>query len=328
MRRREFIGLVGGAAAVWPFVAWAEQSSVPVLGFLASASEAAYTTTLAAVRRGLNEAGYVEKQNLLIEYRWANFQYERLPALAAELTKRPVDAIFATGSVVSAIAAKSATANIPIVFANGSDPVQYGLVASLNRPGGNVTGVKSLNVELTAKRLGLLRELAPQATRFVALVAPNAALTDAIVKVVHSSVPTLGFPVEILYAGNSDRDIEAAFATFAQRGAGALFVGTSAFLNSRRERVAALALRHALPANFAQREFATAGGLMSYGASATDAYRLGGIYAGRILKGERPANLPVQQSTKFEFVINLRTAKALGLEVPDKLLALADEVIE
>jgi len=251
-----------------------------------------------------------------------------MPELAADLVRRQVAVIAAPASTAAAIAAKAATSSIPIVFGTGSDPVALGLVASLNRPGGNVTGVKNLNVELTAKRLGLLRELAPQATRFVALVAPNAALTDSIVKEVHASVPILGVPVEILYAGNSDRDIEAAFANLSQKPGAALLVTTAVFFLARRALIVMLAARHALPTVYWAREFADIGGLISYGTSVDNTYELTGIYTGRVLKGEKPADLPVAQPTKFDMVINLSTAKALAIEVPATLLALADEVIE
>ena len=251
-----------------------------------------------------------------------------MPELAADLVRRQVAVIAAPASTAAAIAAKAATSSIPIVFGTGSGPVALGLVASLNRPGGNVTGVKNLNVELTAKRLGLLRELAPQATRFVALVAPNAALTDSIVKEVHASVPTLGVPVEILYAGNSDRDIEAAFANLSQKSGAALLVTTDAFFLARRALIVMLAARHALPTVYWAREFADIGGLISYGTSVDNTYELTGIYTGRVLKGEKPADLPVAQPTKFDMVINLLTAKALAIDVPPTLLATADEVIE
>ena len=251
-----------------------------------------------------------------------------MPELAVDLVRRQVAVIVAPASTAAALAAKAATSSIPIVFGTGSDPVALGLVASLNRPGGNVTGVKNLNVELTAKRLGLLRELAPQATRFVALVAPNAALTDSIVKEVLASVPTLGVPVEILYAGNSDRDIEAAFANLSQKSGAALLVTTDAFFLARRALIVMLAARHALPTVYWAREFADIGGLIGYGTSVDNLYELTGIYTGRVLKGEKPADLPVAQPTKFDMVINLLTAKALAIDVPPTLLATADEVIE
>ena len=284
--------------------------------------------SLEAFRKGLRETGYVEGRNVAIEFRWTGGREDRIPELAADLIRRQVAVIAAPVSTAGALAAKAATSSIPIVFGTASDPVALGLVASLNRPGGNATGVKTLNVELTAKRLGLLHELAPQATRFVALVAPNAALTDAIIKDVNASVPTLGVPVEILYAGNSDRDIEAAFANLSQSPGAALLVTVDAFFFTRRAFIVTLAARHALPTVYFTREFADAGGLISYGTSFDNVYELIGIYTGRILKGEKPADLPVAQATKFDLVINLVTARALGLEVPPTLLALANEVIE
>jgi putative tryptophan/tyrosine transport system substrate-binding protein len=319
VKRRAFITLIGSAAA-WPLAARAQQPAMPVIGFLRSTSLADATHLVVAFRQG-------EGENVAIEYRWAEGRLDRLPALFADLVRQQVALI--VGNTPSALAAKAATTTVPIVFATGSDPVIDGLVASLNRPGANATGVSFLAGVLGTKRLELLRQLVPKAATIAVLVDPGPNVPEAerelrdIQAAAHASGQEL-----IVVEVRSDRDIEAAFATFARRGAGALFVGTSAFFNSRRERVAALAIRHALPASYVQSEFAAAGGLMSYGTSITDAYRLAGIYAGRILKGEKPADLPVQQSTKFEFVINLRTAKALGLEIPDKLLALADEVIE
>jgi ABC-type uncharacterized transport system substrate-binding protein len=328
MRRRQFITLLGGAAAAWPLVARAQQLAMPVIGFLGSTSAEMSAKSLEAFRKGLRETGYVEGRNVAIEFRWTGGREDRIPELAADLIRRQVAVIAAPVSTAGALAAKAATSSIPIVFGTASDPVALGLVASLNRPGGNATGVKTLNVELTAKRLGLLHELAPQATRFVALVAPNAALTDAIIKDVNASVPTLGVPVEILYAGNSDRDIEAAFANLSQSPGAALLVTVDAFFFTRRAFIVTLAARHALPTVYFTREFADAGGLISYGTSFDNVYELIGIYTGRILKGEKPADLPVAQATKFDLVINLVTARALGLEVPPTLLALANEVIE
>ena len=326
-RRREFITLIGGAAA-WPLAALAQQPAMPVIGFLGASSAQATVKNLEAFRKGLSETGYVEGRNVAIEFRWTEGREDRMPELAADLVRRQVAVIAAPASTAGALAAKAATSSIPIVFGTGADPVAQGLVASLNRPGGNATGVKSLNVELTAKLLGLLRELAPQANRFVALVSRNAAMTDAIVQEVHASVPTLGGPVEILYAGNSDRDIEAAFANLSQKPGAALLVTVDPFFFTRRALIVTLAARHALPTVYFRREFAEIGGLVSYGTSVDNMHELIGIYTGRVLKGEKPSDLPVVQPTKFDMVINLSTAKALAIDVPPTLLALADEVIE
>jgi putative ABC transport system substrate-binding protein len=325
MRRREFVALLGGAAAAWPLAARAQQQAMPKVGFLRSATLADVSPWVGEFRQGLKEAGFVEGQNVAIEYRSADNQPDRLPALVTDLIRQPVAVI--VGNTDSALAAKAATTTLPIVFATGSDPVRDGLVASLNRPGGNVTGVSFFSGVVGAKRLELLRQLVPKATIIAMLVNPNNPVNEAERRDVHVAAQAMGQQLVILDV-TSERDIESAFATFVQHRAGALLVGTGGFLHSNRERIVALAVRNALPASHSQREGVVAGGLMSYGTSITDAYRRVGIYVGRILNGEKPADLPVIQPTKFEFVLNLRTAKTLGLDVPDKLLALADEVIE
>jgi len=327
VKRRKFMLLLGGAAA-WPAAALAQQPAMPVIGFLGSSSAQVTVKNLEAFRKGLSQTGYIEGRNVAIEFRWSGGREDQMPELAADFVRRQVAVIAAPASTAGALAAKAATSSIPIVFGTGSDPVALGLVASLNRPGGNATGVMTLNVELTAKRLGLLRELVPKATRLVALVSPNAGNTDAIVKDVHASVPTLGVPVEILYAGHSDRDIVAAFASLSQKPGTALLVNSDPFFFTRRTLIVTLAARHALPTVYYTREFAESGGLISYGTNANNIRELVGIYTGRVLHGDKPADLPVAQPTKFEMVINLSNAKALAIDVPPTLLATADEVIE
>ena len=322
MNRREFITLLGGAAAC-PLAARAQQPAMPVVGFLRDVS-LPLPDRVTAFHQGMKETGYVEGRNVAIEYRSAEGQTE-LPLLVADLLRRQVALI--VGNTPAALAAKAATTTVPIVFVTGGDPVRDGLVASLNRPGANITGVSFISVELGAKQLGLLRELRPGAARIAVLVDPKSPTTEAFVSQVRAAASVMGQQIEVLYV-SSDREIETALTTLVQRGAGALLVGGGGLMYSRRERIVALAAHHRIPAIYVLRDYVTAGGLMSYGSSMSDAYRQAGIYAGRILKGEKPGDLPVVLPTKFELAINLRTAKALGLEVPDKLLALADEVIE
>jgi putative ABC transport system substrate-binding protein len=325
MRRREFIALFGGAAT-WPIAARAQQRPPAVIGFLSSSALADRARYLPAFRQGIRETGYVEGQNVAIEYRWAQDQYDRLPDLAADLVRSQVTVI-AAHDTPSAIVAKAATTTIPIVFASGGDPVKLGLVASLNRPGGNVTGITFILAELGAKHLGLLHELQPGAVRVGVLVDPNFPLIESFVSDVQAAASSIRKQIEVLEAPTG-RDIDTAFARLAQKPTDALLVAPSPFLNNRRVQLVTLAAYHRVPAIYPQREAAEAGGLMSYGTSLSDAYRQAGVYTGRILKGEKPVDLPVIQSSKFEFVINLNTAKAFGLSFPPGLLAIADEVIE
>jgi putative ABC transport system substrate-binding protein len=326
MKRREFITLLGGAAAAWPLAARAQQGAMPVVGFLDGGSLETSAHIVAAFRKGLSETGYVEGRDVLIEYRWAEAKYDRLSALAAELTSRQVAVIVAMGTP-SAFAAKAATSTIPIVFSGGLDPVQSGLVASLSRPDANITGVTSLNVEIVTKRLGLLHELLPAATRFALLINRNNPLAEPTIKEAQASAGVIGRHMEILSA-STNREIDAAFASLVQKRVEALLIGPDLFFTNRRVQLATLTIRHAIPAIYAFREFADAGGLMSYGTSNTDRDRQVGVYAGRVLRGEKPADLPVLQAAKFEFVINLQTARTIGIDLPPTLLARADEVIE
>jgi putative ABC transport system substrate-binding protein len=327
MRRREFIALFGGAVAALPIAARAQQSSMPVIGFLNSASADAYTRFLESFRRGLGEVGFVEGQNVGIEFRWAEGQYNRLPELATDFVRRRVAVIVATGGPAAGQAAKAATATIPIVFISGADPVREGLVESLNRPGRNATGVNPLLPAMEGKRLGLLREVVPNAALIGVLLNPAMPNFDSQLSDVEAAARSVGQRLHILRASN-EGEIDAAFATAAELRIGGLLVAADPFIASRRERLVELASRYAIPAIYEIREYAAAGGLMSYGINLAEAYRLVGVATGRILKGDNPADLPVQQLTKFEFVINLKTARALGLNINPQLLTNADEVIE
>jgi putative ABC transport system substrate-binding protein len=327
VRRREFITLFGGAAASWPLMVRAQQPGLPLVGFLSSRSPGESAMHLGAFRRGLNEAGYIEGQNVAIEYRWADGQYDRLPALASELVARRVMVIAATGGNVSALAAKAATSTIPIVFIVGDDPVKLGLVNSLNRPDANATGASVFTTELGAKRLELLLELVPTASVIGLLINPNYQGAVAEAAAVRAAARESGRQILVLHA-SSEREIDAVFVGFAQQRIDALLIDADALFVSRRDHLVALVARHSIPAIYDLREFAAVGGLMSYGTSLADAYRIVGGYTGRILKGAEPAELPVQQSVKVEFAINLKTAKALGLSFPMTLLGRADEVIE
>jgi len=326
MKRRTFITLLGGAAA-WPLAARAQQAGMPVVGYLNLGSPESDTPRLTGLRQGLNQTGYVEGRNLVIEYRWGGNQADRLPALAAELVRLQATVIVAAGLLPS-LAAKSATTSIPIVFSVGADPVQLGLVASLNRPGGNITGFNSFIGELGSKALAVLHELVPNIATVGFLENPNNNLTfELTTRDVLAAAAVMGLSVQILKA-STDREIDAAFASLVRARTGALLVGGDPFFNSRFEQISALAARHGIPTMCPLREFAVTGGLISYGPSVTEQYRQVGLYTGRILKGERPADLPVQEPTKYELVLNLKTARALGIEIPMTLLARADEVIE
>src|SRR5262245_29948507 len=327
MRRRDFVTLLGSAAAIWPLVARAQQPAMPVIGFVTSGAASSNAHLIAAFRQGLSETGYVEQRNVAVEYLWAENQYERLPALVADLVRRKVSVIVAVGALSVALAAKQATATIPIVFGIGGDPVQLGFVANLNRPGGNLTGVTNLNTEVLPKRLELLREILPGTTAFAGLVNPNNPAAESQTRDLQAAARVLGLQLHVVHA-STERDFDGAFATLVNlRASGLVIAGDGVFVNGS-TKLAALALRHEMPAIFQFREFAAAGGLMSYGSGSGDQTRLAGVYSGRILKGEKPGDLPVQRSTKVELVINFRTAKMLGLTVPLTLRGRADEVIE
>jgi putative ABC transport system substrate-binding protein len=325
MQRRDFLGVLGGAVA-WPLTVRAQQQSMPEIGFLNGSSPEGYGYFLEAFRRGLGETGYIEGRDVAIEYRWAEGHYERLPALAADLVRRRVTVIVATSTPANVIA-RTTTTTIPIVFTTSSDPVELGLVASLSRPGGNLTGAVTLNVEVDSKRLELLHELVPGTTTIALLVNPNRPGVQTQLKTLEAAARTIGRQIVVVNSG-TESELDTAFARLAEQKAGALLVLTDAFLFSRRDQIIELAKRYSVPAVFDRREFAERGGLMSYGGSVTDVYYLAGVYTGRILKGDKPEDLPVQQSTKVELIINLKTAKALGLTVPPQIGARADQVIE
>jgi putative ABC transport system substrate-binding protein len=327
MTRREFITLLGGAAAAWPLAAYAQQPAMPVIGFLFGGSPEGSANFVAAFRKGLGEAGYVEGQNVAIEYLWTHNDNDRLPELAADLVRRRVAVIVTPNFIAAALAAKAATTTIPIVFGGGFDPVQAGLVASLNQPGGNVTGISFMSVEIGGKRLGLLHELLPGAAHFAMLVNPTNPNAELNITEARAATSVIGRQIEVLTA-STNRDIDTAFASLVEKRADALLLSPEPLFTTRRVQLVTLAARHAVPAIYYIREFAEIGGLMSYGPNLANQYREVGVYTGRILKGEKPADLPILRPTRFEFVINLQTAKTLGLEVPASLLARADEVIE
>jgi len=327
MRRREFISLLGGVAVAWPVAARAQQPVLPVIGFLSSTSSKGYTPYLAAFREGLREGGFVEGQNVTIEYRWADDHYERLPELAADLVTRRVALIAAAGGSPAALAAKSATTTIPIVFQIGVDPVKAGLVSSLNQPGGNITGFANLALEVGPKRLELLHRLVPNATNIAVLVNPARSNVEAETRDMQSAANKLGLQLNVLYA-STERDFDKVFATSVQLRAGGVVISGDPFFNTRSEELAAMAIHYMVPAIYQFHEFAAAGGLVSYGSSIKNTHREAGIYTARILKGEKPADLPVQEPSKVELIINLKTAKTLGLEIPPSILTSADEVIE
>jgi putative tryptophan/tyrosine transport system substrate-binding protein len=326
MRRRNFIAMIGGAAATWPLAARAQQTAMPVIGFLNSASPSTYADPLHAFLEGLGETGYVNGRNVVIEYRWAEGKYDRLPAFLADLVRRHVAVIAAT-STPAALAAKAATSTIPIVFTTASDPVEIGLIASLSRPSGNVTGATQMTVEVGPKRLELAHALVPAASIIALLVNPASPVAEALVTDMQAAARTLGLQMPVLRASN-EREIDDAFTASMQLGAGALVIASDAYFNSRDGQLGALTLRHAVPTIYQYREFAAAGGLMSYGGSLTDTYHQAGVYTGRILKGDKPADLPIVRATKIELIVNLSTAKALGITLPQSILIRADEVIE
>jgi ABC-type uncharacterized transport system substrate-binding protein len=327
MKRREFIMLIGGAAAAWPLAVRAQQAAMPVIGYLSARSPDDTAHLVVAFRKGLSESGFVEGQNVTIEYRWALGQHDQLPALALELVQRPVDVIVSTGGESAALAAKRATSTIPIAFVIGSDPVVLGLAASYNQPGGNATGINILTAALEPKRLGILHQLVPQAETIAVLLNPNFPSYERQLRDVQEAARAMGLKIHVLRAA-TDREIDTGFETVAQEHIAAITVAADPFFDTRRDKLVALAARHAVPTMYHFREFAAAGGLMSYGIDLRDTYRQIGVYAGRILRGAKPANLPVLQPTKFEFVINLKTAKALGLTIPSGVLSTADAVIE